>query len=119
MNKEKWKQVPGDSLPASRFCRLIHSPVKRYLDIMMKILGITAHPDDEVGAFGGSLLLYHSRGVETHVICLTAGEAASNRGEARSREELAAIRREQARQLSHPRGSKEPFGRAMSPFQPS
>ncbi|MBN1571126.1 MAG: PIG-L family deacetylase [Acidobacteria bacterium] len=93
MNKEKWKQVPGDSLPASRFCRLIHSPVKRYLDIMMKILGITAHPDDEVGAFGGSLLLYHSRGVETHVICLTAGEAASNRGEARSREELAAIRR--------------------------
>ncbi len=60
---------------------------------MMKILGITAHPDDEVGAFGGSLLLYGSRGAETHVICLTAGEAASNRGEARSNEELAAIRR--------------------------
>lgn len=60
---------------------------------MMKILGITAHPDDEIGAFGGSLLLYHSRGAETHVICLTSGEAASNRGEARSGEELAAIRR--------------------------
>jgi len=60
---------------------------------MIKILGITAHPDDEVGAFGGSLLLYHSRGVETFVICLTPGQAASNRGAAKSEEELAAIRR--------------------------
>ena len=68
----------------------ISSVTLRY---MMKLLGITAHPDDEVGAFGGSLLLYHSRGIETHVICLTPGEAATNRGEARSDEELAAIRR--------------------------
>lgn len=60
---------------------------------MIRLLGITAHPDDEVGAFGGSLLLYHSRGVETYVICLTPGQAASNRGEAKSDEELAAIRR--------------------------
>jgi LmbE family N-acetylglucosaminyl deacetylase len=59
---------------------------------MMKIMGITAHPDDEVGAFGGTLLFYHSRGVETFVICLTCGEAATYRGEARSNEELAAIR---------------------------
>jgi LmbE family N-acetylglucosaminyl deacetylase len=60
---------------------------------MIKILGITAHPDDEVGAFGGSLLLYNSRGVETYVICLTPGQAASNRGNAQSDEELAALRR--------------------------
>jgi LmbE family N-acetylglucosaminyl deacetylase len=60
---------------------------------MMKILGITAHPDDEVGAFGGTLLLYHSRGVETYVICMTQGQAASNRGAARSDEELASLRR--------------------------
>ncbi len=59
---------------------------------MTKILGITAHPDDEIGAFGGTLLLYHSRGVETFVICLTQGQAASNRGNARSDEELANIR---------------------------
>ena len=59
----------------------------------MRILGITAHPDDEVGAFGGSLLLYNSRGVETFVVCLTPGQAATNRGEARSDEELAALRR--------------------------
>jgi LmbE family N-acetylglucosaminyl deacetylase len=60
---------------------------------MMKILGITAHPDDEVGAFGGTLLLYHSRGHETFVICLTSGQAASNRGAAQSNEELASLRR--------------------------
>jgi LmbE family N-acetylglucosaminyl deacetylase len=60
---------------------------------MMRLLGVTAHPDDEVGAFGGSLLLYNSRGVETFVICLTPGQAATNRGEARSDEELAALRR--------------------------
>ena len=60
---------------------------------MFKLLCITAHPDDEAGAFGGTLLLYHERGVETHVICMTAGTAARNRGNARSDEELAAMRR--------------------------
>jgi LmbE family N-acetylglucosaminyl deacetylase len=60
---------------------------------MMRILAITAHPDDEAGAFGGSLLLYHSRGAETYVVCLTSGQAATNRGGARSDEELAALRR--------------------------
>lgn len=60
---------------------------------MIRILGVTAHPDDEVGAFGGTLLLYHSRGVETYVLCLTPGQAATNRGSARSDEELAATRR--------------------------
>ncbi len=60
---------------------------------MTKILGITAHPDDEVGAFGGTLLLYHERGVETFVICLTPGQAATNRGTAQTDEELAELRR--------------------------
>jgi LmbE family N-acetylglucosaminyl deacetylase len=60
---------------------------------MLKLLCVTAHPDDEAGAFGGTLLLYHDRGVETHVICMTAGTAARNRGNSRSNEELAALRR--------------------------
>jgi LmbE family N-acetylglucosaminyl deacetylase len=64
-----------------------------YLEGLMRILGVTAHPDDEVGAFGGTLLLYHARGIETFVICLTPGQAATNRGEAQSDEELAALRR--------------------------
>jgi LmbE family N-acetylglucosaminyl deacetylase len=60
---------------------------------MRKLLCITAHPDDEAGAFGGALLLYHDRGVETSVVCLTAGTAARNRGTAKTNEELAALRR--------------------------
>ena len=60
---------------------------------MLKLLCVTAHPDDEAGAFGGTLLLYHERGVETHVVCMTAGTAARNRGTARTNEELAAMRR--------------------------
>ena len=60
---------------------------------MRKLLCITAHPDDEAGAFGGALLLYHERGVETHVVCLTAGTAARNRGTSQSHEELADLRR--------------------------
>jgi LmbE family N-acetylglucosaminyl deacetylase len=59
---------------------------------MRRLLCVTAHPDDEAAAFGGALLLYQSRGVETHVISVTAGEAGS-RGSAKSREELAQIRR--------------------------
>ena len=60
---------------------------------MRKLLCVTAHPDDEAGGFGGTLLLYHERGVETSVICMTAGTAARNRGTARTNEELAALRR--------------------------
>ncbi|HXZ78719.1 MAG TPA: PIG-L family deacetylase [Terriglobales bacterium] len=60
---------------------------------MFRLLCITAHPDDEVGGFGGTLLLYGSRGVETYVTCLTPGQAATNRGGARSDAELAAMRR--------------------------
>lgn len=60
---------------------------------MLRLLCVTAHPDDEAGGFGGSLLLYGSRGVETHVLCLTHGEAATNRGGARSGEELSTMRR--------------------------
>ncbi|HYA94673.1 MAG TPA: PIG-L family deacetylase [Terriglobales bacterium] len=60
---------------------------------MLRLLCVTAHPDDEAGGFGGTLLLYASRGVETHVLCLTPGQAATNRGGARSNEELAAMRR--------------------------
>ena len=62
---------------------------------MLRMLCITAHPDDEAGGFGGSLLLYHDRGIETYVICLTPGQAARNRGGARTDEELSAMRRKE------------------------
>ncbi len=60
---------------------------------MLRLLCITAHPDDEAGAFGGVLPLVRSRGVETFLICLTPGQAATHRGGARSDQELAEVRR--------------------------
>ncbi len=60
---------------------------------MLRLLCFTAHPVDVAGGFGGTLLRYAERGVETHVICLTPGQAATHRGGARSDEELSAMRR--------------------------
>jgi LmbE family N-acetylglucosaminyl deacetylase len=60
---------------------------------MPRLLCFTAHPDDEAGSFGGSLHRYAARGVETHVICLTPGQAATHRGGAETDEDLSAARR--------------------------
>lgn len=59
----------------------------------LKLLCIVAHPDDECFAFGGALALASAQGVETHVICLTDGQAATNRGDAASAADLGRIRR--------------------------
>ena len=58
----------------------------------LRLMCVTAHPDDESGGFGGALLMAHARGADTTVICLTEGRAASNRGDTRSDDELAAAR---------------------------
>ena len=50
----------------------------------LRLLCITAHPDDECFAFGGALALAAGRGVEVSVICLTDGQAATHRGAAGS-----------------------------------
>jgi LmbE family N-acetylglucosaminyl deacetylase len=60
---------------------------------MLRLLCVTAHPDDEAGSFGGTLLRYQERGVQTFVTCLTPGQAASNRGGAKDDAELMAMRR--------------------------
>jgi LmbE family N-acetylglucosaminyl deacetylase len=62
---------------------------------MFRMLAVTAHPDDEAAVFGGSLRLYSDRGVETSVICLTPGQAASHRGKAKDDHELAGLRRKE------------------------
>jgi len=61
---------------------------------------LTAHPDDESGAFGGALLMAHGKGVETTVICLSEGAAGSFRGSATSSEELAQLRRDEFKAAS-------------------
>jgi LmbE family N-acetylglucosaminyl deacetylase len=58
---------------------------------------VVAHPDDECYAFGGALALAADRGVETYVICLTDGQAATNRGDAASGEALGKMRRKEFR----------------------
>ncbi len=59
----------------------------------LKLLCVVAHPDDECFAFGGALALAADAGVETSVICFTDGQAATNRGIAKSAAELGAMRR--------------------------
>ena len=59
----------------------------------LRLLCISAHPDDECFGFGGALALYASRGVEVSVLCLTDGQAATNRGDASSDKQLGQTRR--------------------------
>ncbi len=59
----------------------------------LRLLCVVAHPDDECFAFGGALALAADRNIETSVICLTDGQAATHRGTAQSGQELGAIRR--------------------------
>jgi LmbE family N-acetylglucosaminyl deacetylase len=63
----------------------------------LKLMCVAAHPDDECFAFGGALLLAADRGIETYVVCLTDGQAATNRGNAVTSEALGAMRREEFR----------------------
>jgi LmbE family N-acetylglucosaminyl deacetylase len=62
---------------------------------MPGLLCFTAHPDDEAGGFGGTLLHYAERRIETHVVCLTPGQAATHRGGAKSDKELSEMRRQE------------------------
>ncbi len=59
----------------------------------LRLFCVVAHPDDECFAFGGALALAADRGVETSILCFTDGQAATHRGEARTPEELGAMRR--------------------------
>ena len=59
----------------------------------LKLMLVVAHPDDECFAFGGALALAADRDVETYVVCLTDGQAATHRGTASSGQELGEMRR--------------------------
>jgi len=59
----------------------------------LKLLCVTAHPDDECFGFGGALMLAAERGIETSVLCFTDGQAATNRGTAATAAELGSMRR--------------------------
>ena len=64
-------------------------------DQKRKLLCIVAHPDDECFAFGGALALAAADRVETSVICLTDGQAATHRGNATTAQSLGQTRRQE------------------------
>lgn len=61
----------------------------------LRLLCVVAHPDDECFAFGGALALAAKAGVRTRVVCLTDGQAATNRGGAEDGAQLGAMRRDE------------------------
>ncbi len=73
---------------------------------MLKLLCVTAHPDDEAGCFGGILAKYSEAGVECSVLCLTGGERAANRNGIKPDEELKALRRKEFADSCHHLGVK-------------
>jgi LmbE family N-acetylglucosaminyl deacetylase len=63
--------------------------------LSLRLLLVIAHPDDECFAFGGALALAAARGIETHVLCFTDGQAGSYRGTATTAKELGELRRKE------------------------
>lgn len=61
----------------------------------LRLMCITAHPDDESAGFGGALLRAQERGARTSVLCLTDGGAASHRGATKDTQELTLTRRQE------------------------
>ena len=59
----------------------------------LKLMCVVAHPDDECFGFGGALALAADRGIETYVVCLTDGQAATHRGDSESAQDLGKTRR--------------------------
>ncbi len=68
---------------------------RRYNPCMPRMMVVTAHPDDEASSFGGSLRLYRERGVETCIVCLTPGQAATHRGGCAQRSGTGGMRRKE------------------------
>ena len=73
----------------------------------LRLMCLTAHPDDEAGAFGAALLRAAARGMETAVLCLTEGAAGSYREPGQTDEELAALRRVEFHHACKALGVKE------------
>lgn len=61
----------------------------------LRMMCLTAHPDDEALGFGGALLMAADKGVQTSVLCLTEGSAGSYREPGQTDEQLAALRRKE------------------------
>ena len=61
--------------PANEFARQVFDIISHMTPTTPTLLAVLAHPDDESFGMGGTLALYSRRGVQTHLICATRGEA--------------------------------------------
>ena len=66
---------------------------------MMRILAVTAHPDDECFLFGGVLGAHAAAGGDAALLCLTDGQAGRTNGLA-EQDALGDVRREELRQAA-------------------
>jgi len=74
---------------------------------MKPVIGIFAHPDDEVFGPGGALATFSEEGRDVYLICVTDGDAGQNSsGEER---DLGEIRREELEQSAQALGVKKVF----------
>ncbi|GAA2694646.1 PIG-L family deacetylase [Streptomyces lunalinharesii] len=61
------------------------------------VVVVTAHPDDEVLGFGGSLALLASGGADVHIVSVTDGERFRPRSTLNSADQLAGVRHRELR----------------------
>ncbi len=71
---------------------------------MLNIMVFAPHPDDDIIACGGSMAKHLRQGNQVQVVYLTSGEAGSHKY---SKEELAVIRKEEARRATASLGIKQ------------
>ncbi|HSX09239.1 MAG TPA: PIG-L deacetylase family protein [Candidatus Saccharimonadales bacterium] len=74
---------------------------------MKPVIGIFAHPDDEVFGPGGALALFAKEGRDTYIICVTDGDAGENSSD--DPRSLGEIRREELQHSAKALGVKEVF----------
>jgi N-acetylglucosamine malate deacetylase 2 len=74
---------------------------------MRPVVGVFAHPDDEVFGPGGTLALFAKEGRDTYIICVTDGDAGQNSSNDHRR--LGEIRREELQKSAKELGVKEVF----------
>lgn len=74
---------------------------------MKPVVGVFAHPDDEVFGPGGTLALLAKEGRDAYIICVTNGDAGLNSSD--DTRELGEIRREELQNSAKALGIKEVF----------
>src|SRR6187397_2188940 len=73
----------------------------------LRLLALTAHPDDESLGLGGTLASYAAEGVETFVVCATRGERGRLGTERPGAAVVGPVREQELRRAAEVLGVKE------------